>query len=138
MLSLIYVSSATKLFSTEELVGLLRQSCQKNVRLGITGLLLYKDGNFMQVLEGPEAAVWGLYRTIANDQRHHGTIMLLQQTIAERQFATWSMGFRNLCEVNLDNVPGYSEFLNEELNSSSFLSNPTRAQKLLLMFRKSM
>ncbi len=62
MLSLIYVSSSTRAFSDADLVALLEQSQEKNARLDITGMLLYKDGNFMQVLEGPDDAVRQLFR----------------------------------------------------------------------------
>ena len=138
MFSLIYASSSSRLFSDQELVQLLTQSHETNTRLGITGMLLYKDGNFMQVLEGPEEAVRERYAVITRDPRHHGVIRLLQETIPARQFPTWSMGFRNLRDVDLSEVPGYSDFLGESLCSTSFQSDPTRAQKLLLTFRKHM
>jgi hypothetical protein len=138
MLSLIYVSSATHLFAGQELLQLLQQSCEKNLRLDITGMLLYKDGNFMQALEGPNRAVRDLYETIAGDPRHRGVMLLLQQEVAERQFPGWSMAFRNLHQTVPGDVPGYSDFLNESLTSSSFQSDPTRAQKLLLAFRRTM
>jgi len=51
---LVYVSSATELFSDTQLENLLLRSRQNNSTLGITGMLLYKDGNFMQCLEGPK------------------------------------------------------------------------------------
>jgi hypothetical protein len=128
MLSLVYVSSATQLFSEEDLRALLAQSRDKNKRLGLTGLLLYKDGNFMQVLEGSEDAVLGTYATIQGDPRHHGILELIRQPIQEREFASWSMGFKNLKDVNL----------NEPLNSAGFQADPSRARKLLGMFRKKM
>ena len=128
MLSLVYVSSATQLFSEEDLKALLAQSRDKNKRLGLTGLLLYKDGNFMQVLEGAEDAVLQIYATIQGDPRHHGILELTRQQIQEREFASWSMGFKNLKDVNL----------NEPLNSAGFQADPSRAQKLLAMFRQKM
>jgi hypothetical protein len=126
------------LFSDQDLVQLLQKSCEKNARLGLTGMLLYKDGNFMQVLEGPEKTVGEVYATILNDSRHHGAILLLKERIEDRKFSNWSMGFRNLRDVDLKEVPGYTDFLGESLISPSFRSTPTRAQKLLLMFREKM
>jgi hypothetical protein len=128
MLSLVYVSSATQLFSDEDLKALLAQSRDKNKRLGITGLLLYKDGNFMQVLEGAEDAVLATYASIQADTRHHGILELIRQPVQEREFASWSMGFKNLKDVNL----------NEPLTSTAFQADPSRAQKLLRMFRTKM
>lgn len=138
MLSIVYVSSAVSLFPEDDLRALLEQSRDKNARLGITGMLLYKDGNFMQALEGPEDAVTGIYTRIQRDPRHHGVIELTRQEISEREFPAWSMGFRNLDDVNLQQTPGFSTFLNEPLNGSGFKADPTRAQKLLGIFREKM
>jgi len=67
MFFLVYVSSATRPFSEEDLRVLL-ETCRKNdAELGVTGMLPYKDGNFMYVLEGDEGAVRGLYERIAAD-----------------------------------------------------------------------
>ncbi len=136
MLSILYVSSATELLSNEELLSLLEQCRHNNAALDITGMLLYKDGNFMQVLEGPDAAVRQIYMRILSDARHTGAIKLLEQSIEERQFASWTMGFKNLDEVTPNEAPGYSDFLDKPLTSPAFQLEPTRAQKLLLMFRE--
>ena len=138
MLALVYVSSAKQLFSEDDLTALLRQSRDNNTRLGLTGMLLYKDGNFMQALEGLDEAVTSLFDTIQGDPRHHGVLQLMRRPIAERGFPSWSMGFRNLSGVNLGQMPGYSTFLDEPLNSAGFQSDPARAQKLLRMFRERM
>jgi hypothetical protein len=138
MLSLVYVSSATKLFSDEDLKALLQQSRDNNARLGLTGMLLYKDGNFMQALEGPDDAITSLYAKIRGDPRHQSVLQLIRRQIQEREFASWSMGFANLKDVDLQQTPGYSMFLNEPLNSAGFQADPTRSQKLLRMFRAKM
>jgi hypothetical protein len=138
MLSLVYVSSAKQLFSEEDLKALLEQSRDKNSQLGLTGMLLYKEGNFMQVLEGPEDVLAGTYSAIQGDPRHCGILELTRRQIQEREFAAWSMGFKNLKDVNLEQTPGYSSFLNEPLKSAGFQTDPSRAQKLLRMFRQTM
>jgi hypothetical protein len=136
LISLIYDSSAVKLFSEAELVSLLEQSREENTRFGITGLLLYKDGAFMQVLEGEEASVEELYSTIEKDPRHWACTRLRWEVIRERRFPAWSMGFKNLRSVDIGQTPGYSPFMNEPLTSKSFQADPSRAQKLLLLFRE--
>ena len=138
MLSLLYVSSATQLFSEEDIKALLQKSRDNNARLGLTGLLLYKDGNFMQVLEGPDDVVTRLYAKIHTDPRHHGILQLVRQQVQRREFPSWSMGFKNLNDVNLEQMPGYSTFLNEPLNSAGFSADPSRAHTLLAMFRDKM
>ena len=136
--SLVYVSSAVSLFSSAELVALLDQSRANNTRLGISGMLLYKDGNTMQALEGDKGAVLGLYERIARDPRHRGLLRLLEGPAETRQFAEWSMAFHDLGAPEAHDVPGYSEFLNTPLTHAAFSANPTRCQKLLSTFKRAM
>lgn len=139
MLSLSYVSSSTSTeVSSDELLDILGKSRANNTLLGITGMLLYKDGNFMQVIEGPDEPIKDLFNKISRDPRHKGVIVLLKQKITQREFPDWSMGFRNLRDVDLNLTPGYRDFLNISLTSPAFEADPTRAQRLLLMFRKKM
>ncbi len=138
MISLVYVSASSGLFSDEELVKLLEKSRENNTRLDVTGMLLYKDGNFMQVLEGPENTVYKLYDHIGKDPRHKGVIVLYKENVTQRQFPDWSMGFKNLRNPDLAETPGYNAFLNDPLTSPVFQSDPTRAQKLILLFRDQM
>ena len=138
MFFLVYVSSATRPFSGEDLRALLLTCRKNNAEIGVTGMLLYKDGNFMQVLEGDEEAVRGLYEKIAEDPRHGGE-MTLQQGFSEgRQFPDWSTGFRDLDLTDARSEPGYSEFLNVPLTGREFSADPSQAQKLLLTFKRIM
>lgn len=138
MFSLLYVSSAVRPFSGSDLEELLATSRDNNARVGITGMLLYKDGNFMQVLEGEEGAVRDLYDKIGDDPRHRGEIVLREGFTEERQFPGWSMGFRDLESPGARAIPGYSGFLNTPLTGREFSGDPTRAQRLLLTFKKTM
>jgi len=135
---LVYVSSTITPFSTSELVALLKKAHANNTALGVTGMLLYKDGNVMQVLEGEHDVVRDLYARISHDPRHRGLLTLLQGPLAQRQFPDWSMGFRDLSAADATSIPGYSEFLNTPLTAVEFSSDPTRCQKLLTTFKKSM
>ena len=138
MISLIYVSSAVVPFSPEELRMLLATSRHNNAQLGVTGMLLYKDGNFMQAIEGKEAVIRQLHRKIRLNPRHEGLITLLEKPIERRQFSDWSMGFKNPRDPSVHALPGYSNFLNVPLTSAEFASHPTQAQKLLLTFKDKM
>jgi len=135
MYMVVYVSSAAKLFSEQELMELLERSRKTNSALDITGMLLYKEGNFMQFLEGPREAVLGLLTKIKTDPRQHGMIIVMQEEHAEREFDHWSMGFKKLDSETSLEVPGYSEFLDLPLTSEQFLENPSKALKLLLKFK---
>jgi hypothetical protein len=138
MYLLVYVSSASELFSDEALIELLKKARENNHKLDITGMLLYKDGNFMQLLEGPKDAVLGLVSKIKLDPRHHGFLALLQQEQAQREFSDWEMGFKKLDAKSALEVPGYSDFLDVPLSSQEFILNPTKSLKLLLNFKKMM
>ena len=96
MLAIVYISSAVHPFSEADLTALLKQSQQKNAELEITGILLYRDGEIMQLIEGPDEAVKKLAKTIYADQRHRGIIQLLEKKISRREFPDWSMEFQNL------------------------------------------
>ncbi len=96
MLSLIYVSTSVKLLSDEELLDILKVSRENNSGKDITGLLLYKGGNFMQVLEGPDESVEAIYKKIEADPRHKDLTILSREQISTRQFPAWQMAFQNL------------------------------------------
>jgi hypothetical protein len=134
MLSLVYLSSATQLFNEVALQDLLRTSRDNNARLDITGLLLYKDGNFIQALEGPEDAVRTLYKKIARDPRHTGLSTVVDETITERHFPNWSMGFQSVGQLPPD-LPGFSSFFKESSLADAFRNNPRRVTTFLLTFR---
>jgi len=93
---LIYLSAATKLLDAAGLEALLQVSRRNNARLGVTGMMLYHDGSFLQILEGPEAAVMGLYDRIARDSRHGGMIRMVSSAVSARAFPEWQMGFLRL------------------------------------------
>ena len=138
LFSLVYASSAVELFSTADLVALLQCCRRNNTTAGVTGMLLYKAGNFMQVLEGEEETVRRLHAKILHDPRHRGVITLTEHALQERQFGDWSMGFRNLTAAVLRGVPGYNEFLNGSPGDAGFVERPSRARRLLATFREKM
>ena len=107
MFHLVYASTAVKAFSSEALLVLLQRSRAKNARLDITGFLLYKNGSFMQALEGEETVVRDLFATIAKEPRHRDILTLVAIPVPKRQFPDWSMGFQNLDGYEPKGVPGY-------------------------------
>ena len=108
MFHLVYTSQAVNALSGAELLARLPVYREKNVRLAVTGLLLYKDGEFMQALEGDEATVRTLFARISQDPRHERVHLLTTVAVPQRQFPQWSMGFKNLDEIDISQVPGYT------------------------------
>ena len=92
--SLVYVSSSVGMMNFGEISELVDKAQENNAANAITGVLLYADGNFMQYLEGPESQLSKLYGKIESDPRHTGLILLSRETIDERQFGDWTMGFQ--------------------------------------------
>jgi len=138
MRQIIYLSSATYLFSKAELQVLLDHSRVNNARIGITGILLYREGNFMQLLEGEQAVIEGLYQKIARDTRHKGIICLLEGEITERSFPEWSMGYQNLSLRSESNLPGFNQFLNSPLTEAEFAQKPSQVRTLLNLFKRTL
>ena len=138
MFHLVYASSATRPFSKPELQGLLEKARENNAKLDVTGMLLYKDGNILQVLEGEEEVVKKLIERIQCDPRHKGFLVLLRGNSEERLFPDWSMGFRDLTGETSMDMPGYSDFLNTPFRGAELSKDPNRCMKLLLQFKKNM
>jgi hypothetical protein len=130
----VYTSAACKPFSVEELRTLLARSREQNARLGLTGMLLYKFGDFMQVLEGSEPAVRERVKIIQADPRHDNIVKLLEGFTNERQFPGWYMGFYNLDADAAKALPGYTDFINMPL-SAGLSADPTGCQRLLEIFK---
>ena len=116
-------------------MALLEKSRRKNSQAGISGLLLYHDGNFMQLLEGHETIVRSTHARILSDPRHTGCITLVHKAVATRTFPDWTMGFRDLSSADVLETDGYSEFLNSCARGQPLPADPNRALKLLTLFR---
>lgn len=93
--SIVYVSSAVKLLSLDEIQNLLARARERNGRYGVTGVLLYIGGNFMQYIEGPADGLDIIYRLIQAHELHSGIIEVSRESISERQFDGWSMAFQS-------------------------------------------
>lgn len=135
LIQLIYMSSTNYPFSERELVQLLKEAREHNEQQNITGLLLYKRGRFMQILEGEEEQVVRLYETIKRDTRHYQIITLAKTVIDERMFGDWKMGFVNLQTLKPENIPGYVDFLNRTFDLKTLVPDTSLAYKFLNIFR---
>jgi hypothetical protein len=119
----------------DELVVLLDNSRKTNHSRGVTGLLLHKDGNWMQVLEGPAEQVREVFSRIRRDPRHHSITVVTEDAVDERLFTDWSMGFRKLSDPALLAREGYSAFMNRAYDGHRFRPDPTGCLDILCYFR---
>ena len=92
MLRILYFSQAKGVISDDQMRDILNASRRKNPLLGISGVLIHGGGQFMQVLEGPERSVLGLYLKIMDDQRHFNSRIAYISVVNKRLFQEWSMG----------------------------------------------
>jgi hypothetical protein len=114
---IVYTSTANYPFDEADLKRLMGQWRATNARLGITGVLLYSEGNIMQVLEGPPEAVHGLFKIIAADVRHRAVVKLGDGTVQSRAFVDWSMRFRAV------DTTDFERFVQQTKASSSHANN---------------
>lgn len=129
----IYVSSAREKLSPDQVVSLLDVSRRNNARDGITGMLLYRGGNFIQVIEGPAASVEDLLDRLRRNPAHHGIIILADREVEGRDFEDWTMGFRDISGLSPEELPGGNRFWDDPGSASI---SAGRALKLLLSFRR--
>lgn len=91
MIGSLYISHSTMDMSPEDLAKILRVSVVNNPKRGITGVLMYHEGMFMQYLEGPDDQVAETLAIIKDDPRHRNMFVLINDPIAERHFPDWAM-----------------------------------------------
>ena len=88
---LTYVSTARPDLGLEDIEDILVSARTRNAELGVTGLLAFNGANFMQTIEGARTDVEALLKTINNDPRHYGLIVIEAREAEERVFAEWAM-----------------------------------------------
>lgn len=127
----IYSSAAVAPFTESELSELLAAARTNNGRLGVTGMLLYHDGSFLQALEGDEHVLESLYAKIGKDKRHHRLVALLRRQVDVRHFAQWQMGFSSSTLLP-KSIPGFTDYLRTRGNP---IESANAAARLLAAFR---
>jgi hypothetical protein len=100
LFQLIYMSS---LVNPDPLVvaEILEVSVRNNKRKEITGMMLYAEGNIVQVLEGENVAIMDTFSRILVDMRHVGIFVLYEREVMERDFGSWSMGYKQLLKADI-------------------------------------
>jgi hypothetical protein len=133
LILLAYSSVGTHHFEQSELVDLLAFARDFNSKNGLTGMLLYVDESFFQILEGDPKTLHDLYSRIEQDTRHRGVIKLIEIPIEKRTFSEWSMGFAKVTRADLATIPGLNDFFGRGSVFSDL--EPGKAQVLLEAFR---
>lgn len=132
MFQLLYTSKAVKPFQDYEIGKLLEIARLNNSKKAITGMLLYCNGNFIQLLEGNEPDLRDLFDVISKDSRHADVNIVMESKIDRPQFPDWSMGYKFLTPQQLTNLEK-----NENADVSNLIRKTQPFKLLKLMSAKS-
>ncbi|MFN5349202.1 MAG: BLUF domain-containing protein [Polaromonas sp.] len=125
LVRLLYASRLADTESATATESILAQSRNHNPASGITGILCYGGGIFLQALEGGRLQVSALYGHIQKDVRHKDVVLLHYEEIMERRFGGWTMGQVNVAKLNTSILLKYSE--KPEFNPYSVSGNVSLA-----------
>ena len=134
---LIYASQAVKPFSERELAKLLVAARNHNAGHGLSGLLLYAQQSFLQILEGELDELTALYSRIATDPRHTRLRLLSSTPITTRKFALWSMGFEQVGDAQLSaTLDGFVPETEYPLVNPAMIRDGIVAETLLDLYQR--
>lgn len=120
---LIYRSFAEIGFKLEDMGQILEACTRNNPGLNITGMLLYKDGIFLQMIEGKESDVRFLYDKITRDKRHAALTIYHEAEAESRSFPNWSMVYKDLSELDKDLSSKFNHIINLDFGKDDFQSS---------------
>jgi hypothetical protein len=120
--------------SDSHLKELLKKAREKNQKVNISGMLLYRDGFFMQALEGELNDIERLFETISKDERHRDVLLIYKKPISQRGFPDWTMGFNKIDDTAVNTIVGFSDFL-QRPTPDFFIYRASEAESLLDQFK---
>jgi hypothetical protein len=136
---IVYTSTATASLSADQTQELLSVARYFNMRIGITGILLFQGGTFLQVLEGHPDTVRWLFEKISKDRRHTRVVKLLESTVTQRSFESWAMGYVALHSPKAREVPGFANYFGPNFSLAELQqrdnSSGSRVKQVLAGFR---
>lgn len=131
---LAYFSNSTERLSVEQMEKMLVKFRQRNQKRGITGILLYLDRCFLQIIEGTKEGVEGLFNIIKDDPRHDEILRIFAGKKEERTFKDWSMGFEVIGIEKFKDMAGFNNLSNEDFIEQVIKTNHPRVVRTLKVF----
>jgi len=129
---IIYTSQASEQLNKRNLLDLLHTSRGYNTIDNITGVLMHRDGYFLQIIEGEQDVIEDLFQRLNNDTRHKNIKMILDRSIESRLFSNWAMGCADFDEPELSMLPGIrTDLSNPEVIEDLIIHLPEIADFLL-------
>ena len=130
--TIVYLSNVSNDYSPVEMESLINISRIRNRQSDITGILIFGDGNIIQVLEGSNKEVHETFDRIQHDNRHENLIVLMDDPTEERTFENWSMGFNSVVPKAYQAIEDIST--EERIRLTAFNPNQNLIIKLLQDF----
>ena len=127
----VYTSAAIQPMPKSKLYKILVDSRVRNKLADVTGLLVYVDGKFLQVLEGEEAVVSPLLEKISKDLRHNDVKVVYKAVIEKRTFNAWQMAYVSPSPKELATWAGLSDTTTLETTLNALESEPSRFPSVL-------
>jgi hypothetical protein len=131
MLRITYLSAESYKLSSEDLLSILEKCNENNPRLGLTGMLIYGNGTFIQSIEGEEEIVKNMISKISYDARHKDFKILSEEITEQRLYDEFNMGFERLTEYSISNVTSLKSLSLNQLDSHFLRKNTHVVEDLL-------
>lgn len=129
---IIYTSQSTKQFNKRDLLDLLHDSRAFNTMDNISGVLMHKNGLFLQIIEGKSKDLENLIERLRRDTRHNNLKIIDDQLVEDRIFANWSMGCADFDDPTLSLIPGIRTDLSDPTVINNLITNLPELVTLLL------
>ncbi len=126
--SIVFFSTAAVPMSPGDLAALGRECAEVDSHVGITGMLLHKNGDFLQVMEGSKSVICDMFAKVSADPRHTNIRKICDRAITRREFAGQAVSFKNL-----DELPPGSPYLSP-FSYEAFRDDPDLAVLILAFF----
>ena len=135
MIQVTYISTPTRPMSSDDLMDILNTSRSNNLKVGISGMLLFTGEMFIQILEGEENVVDRLIEIIKKDPRHRDFRVIERKKVMSREYVDWTMGFKRITKDDISDVPGLNKFFDTDLSGEIDLKKLALINNLLNHFR---
>lgn len=133
---ILYSSVATSHLERSELIDIAEISQRNNIELGVSGMLIYNNREFLQLLEGPREKVVSLMNKISEDPRHASIRIIWQHDIENKGFEKWDMGFVDMDDNDELLTGEYDQYTNESFAKISESEYATTGKSLLQVLTK--
>ena len=136
MIQVSYVSRIGKPMSAEQLLALLTQCRNNNSAQGVTGMLLYGNGTFLQAIEGEEQVIDDLVDNIWADPRHENIKLLSRRPISRREYADWTMAFERISDEGNWKIEGLKSFATSDFKYDYLVGHEPVVTALMDRYRE--